>query len=108
MTLPHSYGLALALTILTMLCWGSWANVLKIAKGWLSHVSGQSFLLGFAAEAIQWCFGRTFRVATRYRTFVATCDTHPRPIVRRDCGLDPPTATSARGEIMYREISKVM
>jgi len=24
MTLPHSYGLALALTILTMLCWGSW------------------------------------------------------------------------------------
>ena len=33
MTLPHSYGLALALTILTMLCWGSWANTQKAARG---------------------------------------------------------------------------
>jgi hypothetical protein len=34
MTLPHSYGLVLMLTILTMIYWGYWANVLKIAKGW--------------------------------------------------------------------------
>jgi hypothetical protein len=33
MTLPHSYATGLTLMILTMLCWGSWANVLKIAKG---------------------------------------------------------------------------
>jgi len=26
MTLPHSYGLVLMLTILTMICWGSWAT----------------------------------------------------------------------------------
>src|ERR1035437_10087758 len=34
MTLPHTYGMALILTILTMSCWGSWANALKIATGW--------------------------------------------------------------------------
>lgn len=34
MVVPHSYFVALAMTVLTMLCWGSWANVVKIAKGW--------------------------------------------------------------------------
>ena len=34
MSLPHSYGLVLMLTILTMVCWGSWTNVLKFTKGW--------------------------------------------------------------------------
>ena len=48
MTLPHLYGTALALTILTMLCWGSWANVLKIAKGWRFELLYYDYSIGVA------------------------------------------------------------
>jgi glucose uptake protein len=34
MTVPHAYFTALLLTVLTMLCWGSWANVVKIVGKW--------------------------------------------------------------------------
>jgi len=30
MLAPETYLAALSLTILTMLCWGSWANTLKL------------------------------------------------------------------------------
>jgi glucose uptake protein len=32
--IPATYEITLALTILTMLCWGSWANTTKMAKGY--------------------------------------------------------------------------
>ena len=32
--IPATYQMTLALTILTMLCWGSWANTTKMAKGY--------------------------------------------------------------------------
>jgi len=32
--LPTTYAMAMALTILTMLCWGSWANTMKLAPKW--------------------------------------------------------------------------
>ena len=51
MTLPHLYGTALALTILTMLCWGSWANVLKIAKGWRFELLYYDYSIGVALTA---------------------------------------------------------
>ena len=35
MFIPESYGLAVGLCVITMLCWGSWANTLKLAtKSW--------------------------------------------------------------------------
>ena len=52
MTLPHLYGTALALTILTMLCWGSWANVLKIAKGWRFELLYYDYSIGVALAAV--------------------------------------------------------
>ena len=51
MILPHTYGAALALTILTMLCWGSWANVLKIAKGWRFELLYYDYSIGVALAA---------------------------------------------------------
>jgi len=48
MTLPHSYGLVLMLTILTMICWGSWANVLKLAKGWRFELLYYDYSIGVA------------------------------------------------------------
>ena len=52
MTLPHLYGTALALTILTMLCWGSWANTLKIAKGWRFELLYYDYSIGVALCAL--------------------------------------------------------
>jgi glucose uptake protein len=34
MFVPQIYGIALAMMITSMLCWGSWANTQKAAKGW--------------------------------------------------------------------------
>src|SRR5260221_3123605 len=34
MTLPQTYFAALVLTVLSMLCWGSWANTFKMTGGW--------------------------------------------------------------------------
>ena len=51
MTLPHSYGIALMLTILTMICWGSWANVLKLAKGWRFELLYYDYSIGVALGA---------------------------------------------------------
>ena len=34
MFVPQIYGVALAMMITSMLCWGSWANTQKAAKGW--------------------------------------------------------------------------
>ena len=51
MTLPHSYGLVLMLTILTMICWGSWANVLKLAKGWRFEFLYYDYSIGVALGA---------------------------------------------------------
>jgi glucose uptake protein len=51
MTLPHYYGTALALTILTMVCWGSWANVLKLARGWRFELLYYDYSIGVALAA---------------------------------------------------------
>ena len=51
MTLPHMYATALALTVLTMLCWGSWANVLKLAKGWRFELLYYDYSIGVALAA---------------------------------------------------------
>jgi glucose uptake protein len=51
MTLPHTYGMVLMLTILTMICWGSWANVLKVAKGWRFELLYYDYSIGVALGA---------------------------------------------------------
>ncbi len=51
MTLPHTYGLVLMLTILTMICWGSWANVLKFTKGWRFELLYYDYSIGVALGA---------------------------------------------------------
>ena len=34
MMIPSTYAVALLLTVVCMLCWGSWANTLKLAGKW--------------------------------------------------------------------------
>jgi len=56
MFIPQVYSVALALMVLSMICWGSWANTQKLAKNWRfelfywDYVGGillMSLLLGF-------------------------------------------------------------
>src|SRR3981081_426881 len=34
MILPETYGAALLLTLVSMICWGSWANTFKLSGKW--------------------------------------------------------------------------
>ena len=48
MVVPQSYIVALLMTILTMLCWGSWANVVKMVKGWRFELLYFDYALGIS------------------------------------------------------------
>jgi glucose uptake protein len=52
MFLPATYEAALLLMILTMLCWGSWANTLKLCPGYRFQLFYWDYAFGLAAGAI--------------------------------------------------------
>lgn len=52
MVLPDSYATALLLTILTMLCWGSWANTYKLARNWRFELYYYDYALGVLVAAV--------------------------------------------------------
>jgi glucose uptake protein len=52
MLLPETYQSALFLMILSMLCWGSWANTLKLCPGYRFQLFYWDYVLGLAAAAI--------------------------------------------------------
>ena len=51
MVLPLTYGAALALIILSMLCWGSWANTFKLAGKWRFELFYFDYSLGVLLAA---------------------------------------------------------
>ena len=59
MTLPHTYLAALLLTILSMICWGSWANTVKMAGKWRFELLYFDYAFGvlFAAIIAAFTFG---------------------------------------------------
>ncbi len=54
MLLPATYQAALFLMVLSMLCWGSWANTLKICPGFRFQLLYWDYALGLAATTIFW------------------------------------------------------
>ena len=52
MILPQTYAMVLMLTILTMICWGSWANVLKFTRGWRFELLYYDYSIGVALGAL--------------------------------------------------------
>src|SRR5580704_4340877 len=54
MLLPDTYPAALCLMILTMLCWGSWANTLKLCPGYRFQLFYWDYAIGMAVGAIFW------------------------------------------------------
>jgi glucose uptake protein len=51
---PETYQAALLLMILTMLCWGSWANTLKLCPGYRFQLFYWDYAIGLAAGAMFW------------------------------------------------------
>ncbi len=46
MFVPQAYALALVMMVLSMLCWGSWANTQKLCKGWRFELFYWDYLWG--------------------------------------------------------------
>src|SRR5258708_4715620 len=51
MILPQTYAAALLLTIVSMLCWGSWANTFKLAGKWRFELFYFDYSLGVLLAA---------------------------------------------------------
>ena len=51
MVLPQTYLAALLLMILTLICWGSWVNTLKLAGNWRFELFYWDFMLGAVVVA---------------------------------------------------------
>jgi len=51
---PESYAVALAFMIVTMLCWGSWANTLKLTPGYRFQLFYWDYVIGLFVGAIAW------------------------------------------------------
>ncbi len=52
MILPGSQAATLALLIVSLICWGSWANTLKMAGKWRFELYYYDFAIGFAVLAV--------------------------------------------------------
>src|ERR1700752_2665177 len=52
MILPASQAATLALLVISLICWGSWANTLKLAGKWRFELYFYDFALGFALLAV--------------------------------------------------------
>ncbi len=52
MFVPQVYGAALAMMITSMLCWGSWANTQKAAKGWRFELFYWDYVWGILIIAL--------------------------------------------------------
>ena len=53
---PESYAVALAFMIVTMLCWGSWANTLKLTPGYRFQLFYWDYVLGLILGALLFGF----------------------------------------------------
>jgi glucose uptake protein len=56
MFLPETYQLTLALMILSMLCWGSWANTLKLCPNFRFQLFYWDYTFGVVLGALAWGF----------------------------------------------------
>jgi glucose uptake protein len=52
MFVPQAYGVALAMMITSMLCWGSWANTQKAAKNWRFELFYWDYVWGILLVAV--------------------------------------------------------
>src|SRR6202167_5663562 len=54
MLLPKTYQAALFLMVLSMLCWGSWANTLKMCPGYRFQLFYWDYAIGLLLATVVW------------------------------------------------------
>jgi glucose uptake protein len=54
MSIPATYQFALFLMILSMLCWGSWANTLKLCPGYRFQLFYWDYVIGLMLATVVW------------------------------------------------------
>ena len=52
MILPTTYAVALLLLVLSMLCWGSWANTFKLSRNWRFELFYFDYAIGVVIAAV--------------------------------------------------------
>jgi glucose uptake protein len=53
---PETYAIALSFMILSMLCWGSWANTVKLCPGYRFQLFYWDYVIGLLIGALVWGF----------------------------------------------------
>ena len=51
---PETYAIALSFMILSMLCWGSWANTVKLCPGYRFQLFYWDYVMGLLLAALGW------------------------------------------------------
>lgn len=51
---PQTYSIALAFMVVTMFCWGSWANTVKACPGYKFQLFYWDYVIGLIAGALLW------------------------------------------------------
>jgi glucose uptake protein len=54
MFLPHGFGMALAMTVTSTLCWGSWANTYKLTRGYRFELFYWDYAIGIVLVSLFW------------------------------------------------------
>jgi glucose uptake protein len=75
---PESYAIALAFMITTMLCWGSWANTLKLAPGYRFQLFYWDYVVGLilGALALGLTLGSSGSVGLGFLADITHADAH--------------------------------
>lgn len=76
---PETYGLALLFMILSMFCWGSWANSMKLCPGYRFQLFYWDYVIGLIAGAILWgiTLGSLGTVGRSFYEDIAHSGMHP-------------------------------
>ena len=53
---PEAYGIALMLMVVSMLCWGSWANTQKLTAGYSFQLFYWDYVIGMILATLVWGF----------------------------------------------------
>ena len=51
---PETYAIALSFMVLSMLCWGSWANTVKLCPGYRFQLFYWDYVIGLLVGALVW------------------------------------------------------
>jgi len=51
---PETYAIALSFMVLSMLCWGSWANTVKLCPGYRFQLFYWDYVIGLLVGALAW------------------------------------------------------